>query len=525
MNIKTHIFIIILIISVIFNKSYSQNITDVIENSLGAVVTVVVYEKSYAKKSLGYRGEKGEEEAYKKVLDLSGALASGSGFAIQRNGKIYIVTNAHVVETASEKPGSIYIFSISRKKYEVKVRGGDSFYDIAILEFVDKPGSEITTLEFKKEPCRIGETVFAIGNPLGEYPYSVTNGIISAKNRVRSGRTGKFGFLQTTATVIWGNSGGPLIDVNGRVAGINSQLAFATAPNGTQIWQSQINFALENEICIRLVNDILNNNGRVLRSFFGLEITQKFQYQSNGTDNSYLTPVDDYPVISEIIPNSPAANVAEQYKGYYIIAINNNEVNNIEEALGELEKTKPNQGVKFTVKKLNEQKDFYITGIELKNFQLEQIARFVVAKDPKISVDVSDQQVVISKISDKFYKYQDKKYVPSENFRKELPRNSQNIQEGSDYYKKYYEKDKYGNYTYYDSKFYLLAAGIYSENDKDIWRVEDYSDFGAALKLSGLAGVIDLYLHPDGGKTDDVELYRIYLGDKEDEEIQSTLWY
>ena len=109
---------------------------------------------------------------------------------------------------------------------------------------------------------------------MGSYPYSVTDGIISAKNRARGGLTGKFGFLQHTATIIWGNSGGPLINEKGEVVGVNSQIAFATAPDGSQVLQQQINFSLEPKITERLINEVLNNNGRVKRSYIGLEVAQ-----------------------------------------------------------------------------------------------------------------------------------------------------------------------------------------------------------------------------------------------------------
>ena len=62
------------------------------------------------------------------------------------------------------------------------------------------------------------------------------------------------------------------MDKKGDVAGINSQIAFASTPDGGSVWQSQINFALEAEISERLVNDIIENDGRVLRAYFGMEI-------------------------------------------------------------------------------------------------------------------------------------------------------------------------------------------------------------------------------------------------------------
>ena len=268
-----------ILLSSIIMFSIGQSIPDILEKSLSSVVTVGVFKTDYAKHSLGFRGESAPEMAYKEALDLAGVSGSGSGFIINKNGKLYVITNAHVVEDASDEEGSIFIYSINRDKYEVKLVGGDSFYDIAVLEFIDNPGNEISSIQFRDNEIRIGEKVYAIGNPLGEYPYTVTDGIISAKNRTRDGMTGKFGFLQTTATLIWGNSGGPLIDENGDVAGINSQIAFAKSPGGEQLIQSQINFALEAGISKRIVEDIITNNGRVKRAFIGVEISQRYEYK------------------------------------------------------------------------------------------------------------------------------------------------------------------------------------------------------------------------------------------------------
>ena len=178
--------IITLIISVF--QLNSQNVSSVLEKSLGGVVTVAVYKTAPIKTVLGFRGQSVSEQAYAKVLDLTGSMGSGSGFIINKNNKLYIITNAHVVEDASDEAGSIYVFTVNQNKYEVKLVGGDSFYDIAILEFVDVPGEEVSYLEIRNSEPHIGERVFAIGNPLGEYPYTVTDGIISAKNsRKKSG--------------------------------------------------------------------------------------------------------------------------------------------------------------------------------------------------------------------------------------------------------------------------------------------------------------------------------------------------
>ncbi|MFA5196616.1 MAG: trypsin-like peptidase domain-containing protein, partial [Bacteroidales bacterium] len=196
---KTLLLAVVLLFS--FTQAISQTqptLSDILENVLSSVVTVSVERTEDTKQLLGFRGSEAET-AYEKILDLSNSKGSGSGFIIEKNGKKYVITNAHVIENASELAGSIYIYSINRKKYEAKVVGGDSFYDIAVLEFITPPGTEVSTVYFSAKNPRIGEKVFALGNPLGEYPYSVSDGIISAKNRIRSGLTGKFGFLQSTA--------------------------------------------------------------------------------------------------------------------------------------------------------------------------------------------------------------------------------------------------------------------------------------------------------------------------------------
>ncbi len=157
--------------------------------------------------------------------------------------KKYVITNAHVISSASPGKGNITVFSINRDKYDMEVIGGDSFYDLAILAFITPPGPELTTMAFRQDEIRIGEPVYAIGNPMGIFPYSISDGIISAKNRVRNAApTGRMGFLQSTASVFQGNSGEPLIDMKGLVVGINSQL-FATDFAGQPEVLSQINFA------------------------------------------------------------------------------------------------------------------------------------------------------------------------------------------------------------------------------------------------------------------------------------------
>lgn len=95
----------------------TNHLSDVLENALGAVVTVAVYKTMAVNRQLGFRGQDSEfsKVAYQKALDLLDANGSGSGFLIEIDGKKYVITNAHVVEMVSTEPESLYIFTYDRE--------------------------------------------------------------------------------------------------------------------------------------------------------------------------------------------------------------------------------------------------------------------------------------------------------------------------------------------------------------------------------------------------------------------------
>lgn len=477
-----------------FFSVYAQTPSDMLENVLSSVITVGVHKTDFAKKSLGFRGTSLSEVAYEKALDLAGAVTSGSGFVIEKNGKKYAITNAHVIENALDEEGSIYIYSINRKKYAARVLGGDSFYDIAVLEFIDNPGPEITTVKFKVEEPRLGETVYAIGNPLGEYPYSVSNGIISAKNRIRGSYTGKFGFLQTTATVIWGNSGGPLVDSKGYVAGINSQIAFATTPDGGQVWQSQINFALEARLSERLVNEIIANDGRILRTYMGLEFGQNYQYESDWFGNWYLVGADSLPAIVGVLPDAPSYSTLSSYIGSQVTMVNGTEVRNTEEILGEMEKVKPGSTVSLTLLSYGVEKNITVSSKLLTATELESIGKYVLSMNGNVEANLNDILPALTPLSTlDFYSY-----------------------DGYDLY----DTDE----SMINKKYYMVAAGVCGEGLQNMWIIQDLKDFGAAMKLSGLGGIIDIYGIDPESTGEELKLFRQYLSGN-DTDVRATLYY
>lgn len=476
--------------------------TDIVENSLSAVVTVAVFETDAAKKTLGFRGNPADM-AYAKMLDLTGASGSGSGFFIRYNGKPYIITNAHVVEQASDAGGSIYVYTINRNKYRAKIRGGDSFYDLAVLEPEQAPGAEVSYLDIRGDiPARIGERVYAIGNPLGEYPYSVSEGIISARNRVRGGLTGKFGFLQTTATVIWGNSGGPLIDRQGKVVGVNSQIAFASQGE-TQIWQPQINFALEAGIVSRLIADIINNNGLVSRVYLGAEFSQKtIAWQPGTKEYQYYSRTlssDAYPVLTKVADPSSALAA---YTGYQVTAVNGEPTRNPEEVLGELEKVRPGATITFTLKKGPEEKVVLLPSVALKGTGSAAIGRMFMGMAGLT-----------------FTEERNKLYV--------RPAAAGQADGGIREFTTSVQSGKAVAAILPGSEYEVLGIGLLDTGYESLWRVNSIADAGTAIRLTGLSGVVDLVLFRKGADPERDNSYvkkRLILSGT-DNLIKKTLWY
>lgn len=190
----------------------------------------------------------------------------GSGVIYQINdNSAYIVTNNHVISGASEIKVQLH----SGKQVNAKLIGKDAVSDIAVLK-IDKVGG-IKSMKFaNSSKVQTGDSVFAMGNPLGlEFANSVTSGIISANERTiesntTSGGT-KVNVLQTDAAINPGNSGGALVDVNGNLVGINSMKIAAEQVEG-------IGFAIpSNEVKVTI--EQLVKNGKIERRFYWYWIT------------------------------------------------------------------------------------------------------------------------------------------------------------------------------------------------------------------------------------------------------------
>lgn len=189
--------------------------------------------------------------------------ASGSGVIISDNG--YIVTNNHVVQKADE----IMVTLSDKKTYTAKVVGSDPAYDLAVIKI---EASALPYLVYgNSDDVKVGQWVMAIGYPLN-LETTVTAGIISAKarslglNRDKSGdtRNAVESFIQTDAAVNSGNSGGALVNTDGKLIGINSAIA---SPTG---YYSGYSYAIPVNIVKKVVDDIIKF-GTVQRAYLGIQ--------------------------------------------------------------------------------------------------------------------------------------------------------------------------------------------------------------------------------------------------------------
>lgn len=188
----------------------------------------------------------------------------GSGVIISTDG--YILTNNHVVSDESGDAADTIMVQLSdESEYEAEVIGRDPRTDIALLkiEAVDLPFVPMAD----SENIAVGDIVFAIGNPLG-VGQTTTMGIVSAtgRNNLRIlGAGGYEDFIQTDAAINRGNSGGALVDAEGRLIGINSAII---SPVGANIG---IGFAIPSRIA-RMIAEELVNKGEIRRGFLGVSI-------------------------------------------------------------------------------------------------------------------------------------------------------------------------------------------------------------------------------------------------------------
>jgi putative serine protease PepD len=223
------------------------------------------------------------------VVSIATGSGEGSGVIVSNDG--FIVTNNHVVESA--QGGNVTVTLSDGKKVKAKVIGTDPRTDLGVVKA--DAGAGLKAAKFAdSDRVAVGDTVLAIGSPLG-LQGSVTSGIISAKDRtIRAGQSSSSlsGLLQTDAPINPGNSGGALVNTNGEVIGINTAIATSGQGEGN----IGVGFAIPSNKAKQVAEQLINGQ-KVSHPYLGVSVD----------------PAPDGGArIASIAPNSPAAGAGLQ---------------------------------------------------------------------------------------------------------------------------------------------------------------------------------------------------------------------
>ena len=257
----------------------------------------------------------------------SGAL--GSGFVVSEDG--YIVTNNHVVSNADE----IYVKFSDGREYKTKLIGTSPEVDIAVLKI--ESNEKFKPLEFSdSDKVEIGQWSIAFGNPMGLND-SMTVGVVSASGRSSLGIEEIENFIQTDAAINQGNSGGPLIDINGKVIGVN------TAILSTSGGSVGLGFAIPSNL-VSVVKDSIISTGKFEKPYIGVYLnnldSEKIKALNIKSTNGVL--------IAKVIENGPAAKAGMQANDV-VVAVNGKSVNSAGAFIGELAAKKIGETVELSI--------------------------------------------------------------------------------------------------------------------------------------------------------------------------------
>ena len=212
----------------------------------------------------------------------------GSGVIVTKDG--YILTNNHVVENADQV--RVQVGEVG-DEYTAKVVGTDPKTDIAVLKIDAKDKSFPAVTAADSEQLQVGDVVLAVGNPFG-IGQTVTMGIVSATGRATLGLEYE-DFIQTDAAINMGNSGGALVDAEGRLVGINTAILSRTGGN------QGIGFAVPMNLARYVMENIIEN-GRVIRGYMGVNI----QDITPGLAEKFELKERQGALVAEVTPDSPA---------------------------------------------------------------------------------------------------------------------------------------------------------------------------------------------------------------------------
>ena len=246
----------------------------------------------------------------------SSAAVKGSGFIISEDG--YILTNFHVVEDALRGDLDINVILHDGTRYKAEYVGGEADNDVAVLK-IEASGLNAATLG-DSDALRVGDAVFAVGNPTGELDFSMTSGRVSAKDRLIRTETSPAGvtMFQVDAPINSGNSGGPVYNDQGQVVGIVTAKPASTGIDG-------IGFAIPVNDARVIAHDLLTTGYVTGKAHLGVTVNRNYNEMYA---QYYGWPMGVY--IDDVTPGSCAAKAGIE-AGDIITTIDGTEVTSYDE--------------------------------------------------------------------------------------------------------------------------------------------------------------------------------------------------
>jgi serine protease Do len=258
----------------------------------------------------------------------------GSGVIITSDG--YILTNNHVVGDADEI--MVALANGKKKEYKATLIGSDPQTDVALIKIDEKDLKHIVVGDSSQ--LRVGDVTLAVGNPFG-LEQTVTSGIVSAlgRNSLNITGGGYENFIQTDASINRGNSGGALIDAEGRLIGINT--AIQSGVTGGNIG---IGFAIPVNMALSIVKNLLDNDGTVKRGFLGVFLKDLDPDMAKALGRDDQSGV----LVSEVGPGTPAEKAGVKPLDI-ITAYNGTPAENMARLRLDISNNAPGTDVKFDI--------------------------------------------------------------------------------------------------------------------------------------------------------------------------------
>ena len=270
------------------------------------------------------------------------SAASGSGFIISDDG--YILTNFHVIQGSD----SISVSLFTGETYKADLIGYDESNDIAVLK-IHAQGL-VPVILGNSDHLNVGDTVVAIGNPLGELTFSLTSGSVSAKDRdVTFDRSMSMKLIQTDCAINSGNSGGALFNLYGEVIGVTN--AKYSGSSGSDATIDNIGFAIPINSIRDIVESIITT-GSISKPYVGVSVADLgFEAQFYGYPMGAL--------VQGVDPNSPASDLLQAND--IIVAVGSTQVSNSSQFIHLVEAAREGQAFTVTVYRDRQYQDVTVT--------------------------------------------------------------------------------------------------------------------------------------------------------------------